>query len=163
MEDFGRMTNLVFHRVKDFLCDYDSIDVFRAVNTSVNIIHDEEIQAFLIKTHDGESDYCNQCGYCCQAYNINLRVLDVEELSKVTSIHDNLVDNGEFYRFKHKPCKYLLSDGRCRYYNHRPLSCRNHPLTNHDQPRIIRDPECNFCIQFFIDKSISLLTKKPFK
>ena len=163
MEDFKKMTNIVFHKVKEFMRGYDSLDTFNAVNTAVNTIHNEEIRAFLLKTHAGESDYCNQCGYCCRAYNIQLRQVDVDKLGQVTPIQDNIIKYGEFYRFKQKPCIYLQSDGRCKHYNHRPLSCQNHPLTNTDQPRIIRDPECNFCIQFFVDKSISLLTKKPFK
>lgn len=158
------MSGLVFHRVKEKQSNYNEIDVYKAVDKAVNIIHHEEIQAFLIKTKKGESDYCDQCGRCCKEYYIFLSHEDKVRFEKEPYNDPDIISNGSgLWQFKNKPCKYLKDDGRCGCYYDRPQSCRNYPLTDMEQPRVVRDPDCMFCVNFFVDKSISILTKKPFE
>lgn len=163
MENFAKMLGIVFHSVKEKQPNYTSIEIYTAVNKAVNTIHKEEIQAFLIKTKKGESKYCNQCGRCCKDYYIFLSHEDKVRFEKDPYNDKDIISNGMgLWKFKNKPCKYLKSDGKCGCYYNRPISCQNYPLTNLEYPRVIRDPECMFCVNFFIDKSISILTKEPF-
>lgn len=159
-----KVYNKLLQRLKKESTDYSEKILFDAVNLAVGTVHNEEIQAFNIKTKNGESGYCSQCGQCCKEYNIILRLQDIAKLNQAVDLKQNLMKEGDLFKFKDKPCRYQLNDGRCGCYEHRPITCKNHPLTNHEGvPRIIRDPDCDFCVNFFIDKSISLLTGEPFK
>ena len=163
MEDFKKTFELVLNRVtKEYSTTYDEDTIFNAVNKAVNTIHEEEVQAIIIKSRNGESNYCEQCGNCCQEYGIILRPEDIYALSKTVNIVDNITNERGVYKFKEQPCRYLHSDGRCECYTSRPLTCRNHPLTNPEEPRIIRDPNCEYILRLLSDISISMLTGKPF-
>ena len=163
MEDFDNTFKNVLSMFKDKPVDgYNDDELFNAVDLAVNIVHNEELQAILIKSRNGESSYCNQCGRCCRTYGIVLRPEDIYNLSKTVDITDNITHEGMIYKFKEKPCQYLEKDGRCGCYENRPLTCKNHPLTNPEHPRIIRDPDCNYILHLFYDIAFSMLTKTPF-
>ena len=168
MEDYKRTLDIIVQRIsKDYRPEYSITDIAQACYDSVNRIHPEEVEAILIKSKDGESSYCNQCGKCCRDYYIILRIEDIYKLSKVVDITGNIEkspDHPDLFRFKTKPCKYILPDRRCSCYNQRPLTCRNHPITDGGgHRRVVRDPECEYILSFFYDKAVSLLTKEPFQ
>lgn len=163
MEDFDNTFKHVLRMVNNSPPEgYSEEQVFDAVNTAVNTVHNEEVQAILIKSRNGESGYCSQCGRCCRDYGIILRPEDIYNLSKSVDIVGNITHEGNVYKFKDKPCRYLEKDGRCGCYNNRPITCKNHPLTNPEHPRILRDPNCDYILNLFYDKTISILTGEPF-
>lgn len=167
MEDFDKTYTIVsMYMLREYNDKYTDDEIIDASFNSVYGLHKQEVDAILLKQDDGESGYCSQCGYCCQEYNIILRMEDIHKLSQEVDITGNIEKAPNFpgyYRFKEKPCKYLLKDNRCGCYHHRPLTCRNHPLTDMEHPRVVRESECDYVIHFFIDKAISLLTGEPFK
>lgn len=167
LEDFNKTYEIVSrHMAQEYGDKYSLEDIVVACQTAIYQAHKQEPKAILLKSKKGESGYCSQCGYCCREYNIILRMEDIYKLSKVVDITGNIEpapNNPGYYRFKTKPCKYLQDNGRCSCYHNRPITCKNHPLTDMDNPRVIREPNCDYIIQFFIDKSISLLTGEPFK
>lgn len=163
MEDFDNTFKHVLRMVTENHPEgYSEDDLFNAVDKAVNIVHNEELQAILIKSRNGESGYCSQCGRCCRDYGIILRPEDIYNLSKTVDITDNITHEGDVYKFTEKPCRYLEKDGRCGCYTNRPMTCKNHPLTDPEHPRVLRDPDCDYILNFFYDKSISLLTGEPF-
>jgi Fe-S-cluster containining protein len=163
VEDYTKTFGLVLELVKkDYSEDYTDKEMYKAVDKAVNTVHNEEVKAVLITSKQGESKYCNQCGYCCREYGIILRPEDIYNLSKTVDITGNIVHEGMVYRFNERPCRYLESDGRCGCYDSRPLTCRNHPLTSPEQPRIIRDPECTYILRLLSDIAVSMLTGEPF-
>jgi Fe-S-cluster containining protein len=164
VEDFYNTFKNVLERVNNNHPEgYNETEIFDAVDTAVNTIHNEEVQAILIKSQNGESGYCSQCGRCCRDYGIILHVEDVVRLNEAVDITGNITSIGGLkYKFIDKPCRYLQKDGRCGCYDNRPMTCQNHPLTNPEHPRVLRDPNCDYILNFFYDKSISLLTGQPF-
>ncbi|MCU0512434.1 MAG: YkgJ family cysteine cluster protein [Anaerolineae bacterium] len=80
---------------------------------------------------------CTQCGHCCRALDVYLIRQDIERLAaglhtapaallaeQVDLVGEQI--EGEWGKFRHKPCVFL-SGRRCTVYTHRPDSCRRYP------------------------------------
>jgi Fe-S-cluster containining protein len=84
---------------------------------------------------------CSTCGgKCCQYYTVLIDdpedAEDFDELRWFLAHGSNYIyiDDGEWHLNVEARCKFLLEDGRCKIYDHRPRVCRDF---GHDE-------ECEF-------------------
>lgn len=90
----------------------------------------EEIAAPIIAAID-----CKTCGNCCRSLDVYLTPEDAVRLAQIPLSeiidHAGAEAEGEWGRFKHKPCTFLTGN-LCTVYEHRPASCREYPAFTPD-------------------------------
>jgi uncharacterized protein len=86
-------------------------------------------------------DYCTRCdAACCKYFAFEIDEPDDEaELDKVYwfMCHEGVtvfVEDGKWFLQLFNKCRYLLPDGCCGNYDHRPQVCRDYGLDEKDEP-----------------------------
>lgn len=103
---------------------------------------EEELDAQFLRLHkELFADYdCSKCRNCCKMYKGSIPEEDVEKDATYLGITteqfiDFFLEKAQFdsgYQTKHKPCDFLMEDGKCKLGDCKPDSCKKYPYT--DQP-----------------------------
>lgn len=80
---------------------------------------------------------CLDCANCCKLIPPLINQEDVKRITSFLNIpisdfykkHITIDEDGDMVLNK-VPCIFLLSNNKCKVYEHRPLGCREYPLTD---------------------------------
>ena len=87
------------------------------------------------------SDECK--GFCCEVFDIDIDIIEVEEVIKISKRVKNTLLNNikqigqevtylDTYRLTTKPCPFLRN-AKCSIYNKRPIPCKIYPFRFHKE------------------------------